>query len=109
MKKITLKNWDKAPKKIYCVQFNIGGLLHDKVYVLYKKEGLMNGHYFCLGGNISCDVKDNKGITMDSVNRGNVWQYITEDEEKAKLFLLGAKSTLHFMNNQWLKYYEFKK
>lgn len=104
--KITAKNYKAAPKKIFMVQFNMGGFLHDKVYILAKKAGYGDEfYYYNRSGNISVDVKINKPIYLDKLNKGNVWQYVTESEEKAGLFLLGAKTVFDFMDDTWLKYY----
>lgn len=114
-KTISLEKFESAPKVIYMVQINLGGLVHDKVYELrLKYADKKEIEYWDRSGNIWFSFGTSnynsrlkrKIVTLNEIYKSyGLWQFITDDKEKAKLFHKGAIASLEFMNDTWLKYY----
>lgn len=110
MKEINKANLDKAPKILYMVKFNLG-MLNNKIYKLsYKRDG----EWWDDSGNHDFGIKldensfyNRKVIRLNKVFKDRcVWKFVTDDKNKAELFFNGAKTSLKFINETWLRYYE---
>ena len=87
------------------VIINLGGLLHDKVYRLMKKED--SGWY---DAPAYYDKSGNYGFEHTNVQLGLnkkqcYWIFVAKTKEEAQQFLDGAVAIIDFMNETWFSYY----
>lgn len=111
-KTISLKNAKNAPKTIYMVFINMGGLVHDKVHTLRLKPSDEGLHYWDSTGNYDIVIsKDHSYNTLPSVKLDEVikcncvWKFVSDKKENAELFLKGATASLAFMGYTWINSY----
>lgn len=88
----------KLPSKIYMVQWNMGGFIHDKVYILTLDED--GESYYDKSGNFGGatpeDLKRYLNKEVDVRNSG-CYQFYTSSLDIARAVLLGAKTTKEFL------------
>ena len=110
MKTINRKNYRQAPKVLYKVIINMGGLAHKKIY---KCDQCEEGNiWVSKNGEEDIRLRVNqydygcKSIPLNKViKKDGYWNFISDSEETAQTFALGAHSVLAFMNDMWFCHY----
>lgn len=104
MKTVSLKNYKKSPKTLYSVVINMGGLVHKKVYELYKGENSHYPSYYDKEGNegFSFGFNDEQSFKIGLNKKSSgYWFYLSDSKQDAQNFLDGAKSVVDFMGQLW--------
>lgn len=88
------------PNKIYMIQWNMGGFIHDKVYELELSKDRIYPTYWDKSGNFGGITKrDLRGYLDKRVDtrNGGCYQFYTSSLDTARAVLLGAKTTKEFL------------
>ena len=86
------------------VTINSGGLLHDRVYKLMKKEDLGwydTPVYYDKSGDFGFEYEAQLGLNK----KRRYWIFVAETKKEAQQFLDGAAAIIDFINETWFSYY----